>query len=185
MVTLWPLVITGIIPTGKISPAFVKNMARNRQVLILSWSIVICRTRRHRSDVDFMVNKQPLLKPRCQTRVEQQPSIHCISRICRLTTSIPAITRSCCLLFTPPIPVGYRPPTIRFLPSLRPRHCPNLSAHRYMSRQSSRLVTPPPTHHLAASTVALEWHLRRVPPSAANSYFGPLIVRIKQHPPCH
>ena len=60
MVTLWLLVITGIIPTGKISPAFVKKMTRNRQVLILSWSIVICRHRRHRSDVVF---RQPLLKP--------------------------------------------------------------------------------------------------------------------------
>jgi hypothetical protein len=51
-------------------------------------------------------------------------------------------TRSCRLI-TPPIPMGYRPPTILFFPCwLQPRHYPSPTIHHYMSRYSSRAHLP-------------------------------------------
>ena len=65
-------------------------------------------------------------------RPEEQPSTHCISRICGLTS----------LQLSSPHPMRYRHPTTHFFPYLRPRHWSesHLSIHRYTFRHSSRPV---------------------------------------------
>jgi hypothetical protein len=86
------------------------------------------KTRCHRSHTLFMVNKQPLLKPRCQTRVQQQPSTHCISRICGLTSSIPP-NHSQLSSHHSTHPNGVPSPSNPFFPLLAPAQALSQSDH--------------------------------------------------------